>query len=99
MEDNDILDNQSNSGLSAQAKSLFDGMDGIELGDVEIGGMGSGLTDQDQDVQGDQGDSIKGQGDSVDGQSNSIQSGGGFQDTGTSPRRTRSGKVVKYRDE
>jgi hypothetical protein len=92
-------DLECDSELSVLASSLFngmDGMDGIELsqsGDVEMGGTSVGLTDQ-------------------DGQDGQDGQGGGLQDVGsrfgsgkailgvvTSPRRTRSGKVIKYSED
>jgi hypothetical protein len=76
LKDSDAIDIQSDSELSVLASSLFNGMDGIELGqgtssrisDVEIGRTDS------------QGLGI--------GQGIQIE---------TSPQRTWSGKVVKYR--
>jgi hypothetical protein len=90
---------ESDSELLVLASSLFNGIDiediesgqgiGVELGDVEIGRTGSGFTDQDvQDNQDDQGS-----------QGNSVDSRGGVLTVGLSPRRTRSGKVVKYKED
>jgi hypothetical protein len=92
-------DLESDGELSVLASSLFNGMDGIELGqsgDVEMGGTSVGLTDQD----------------GQDSQNGQDSQGGGLQDVGsrfgggkailgagTSPRRTRSGKVVKYSED
>ena len=59
----------------------------IELGDVEIGRIGNSLTNQDS--QDSQGDFLVG----------SRVSDRMIQGAGTSPRRTRSGKVVKYREQ
>lgn len=115
---------ESDGELSVLASSLFNSMEGIESGqgigiksgDIEMGGTGSSLTDQDgqdgwddqddQDIsiggQDDQDDNAGGQDDqddSVGGQDNSVDSGAGVQCARTSPRRTRSGKLVKYMDE
>jgi hypothetical protein len=78
------------------ASSQFNGMDGIELGGVEIGRIGSGSSSgtTDQDVQSDIQDSQDGLGDSID-----TSGRAGAQYVVTSPRRTRSGKLVKYKDE
>jgi hypothetical protein len=88
VEGNDI---QSDGELSLLACDLFDGMDmdGIESGDIEIDGTAAsaGLADQDS-----QGDSLEDGGSRV-GDRMTIQG------AGTSPRRTRSGKVVKYQDD
>jgi hypothetical protein len=84
---------ESDSELSVLASSPFNGMEGIELGDVEMGGTSSGLADQDiKDGQSSQGDSLEDVGGRV---------GGGITilGAGTSPRRTRSGKVIKYSDQ
>jgi hypothetical protein len=101
------LDMESDSELSAMDSSLFNGMEGIEtggveLGEIEMGGTGAGLTDQDgqdgqnsQDCQGGQ----DGQGDSPEDVGSNVGGGITIQDAGTSPRRTRSGKVVKYKDQ
>ena len=81
-EDNNLIDSDggsdsdigSNSDLSMLASSLFDGMEGIEIGgSIELGGGGNvqGILSSDSKVQG------------------SI----------ISPRKTRSGKVIKYREE
>jgi hypothetical protein len=75
LEDNDIIsgrdgDGDSDSELSALASSLFNGMEGIEMGGgIEIGGDGEVLS-------------------GISGSRNT-----------TSPRTTRSGKIVKYQDE
>jgi hypothetical protein len=75
LEDNDIIsgrdgDGDSDSKLSALASSLFNGMEGIEMGGgIEIGGDGEVLN-------------------GISGSRNT-----------TSPRTTRSGKIVKYQDE
>jgi hypothetical protein len=84
---------ESNSELSVLASSLFNGMDmediesgqgiGVELGDVEMGGTRSGLTDQDDQ----------------DDQGNSVDSRVGVPTVGLSPRRTRSGKVVENKED
>jgi hypothetical protein len=77
---------------------------GAELGDIEMGGTGASLTDQ--DVQDDAQDGQDGR-DGQDGQGSGLEEVGGrvgsrvgggvtIQGAGTSPRRTRSGKVVKY---
>ena len=77
------------------ASSLFNSIEGIEtggveLGDVEMGGTSSSLTDQDgQDGQGDSQEDVGGK----------VGGGSTILGAGTSPRRTRSGKVVKYRDD
>jgi hypothetical protein len=96
---------ESESELSVLASSIFNGMEGIEtdraeLGDVEMGGTGGGLIH------------CNIQDNSQDGQDSQDDLGGCLEDTGgrvgngimilgagTSPRRTRSGKVVKYRDQ
>jgi hypothetical protein len=88
-------DSESQSELSVLASSQFDGMDGIEfsqsistkLGNANVGRTSAVLANQ--DVQDNQGNSIDDQGHGIDG-------GVGAQGIGTSPRRTRSGKVVKY---
>jgi hypothetical protein len=65
LEDNDIISSRdSNSELSALASSLFNGMEGIEMG----------------------------------GDSEVLSGISGSRNT-TSPRITRSGKIVKYQDE
>jgi hypothetical protein len=73
------------------------GMDtgGVELGDIEIGGIAGsgGLVDQDS------WDGQHGQGDSLEDVGSRVGGGITIQGTGTSPRRTRSGKIVKYKDE
>ena len=84
---------ESDSELSVLASSLFSGMDmedielgqgiGVELSDVEMGGTGSGLTDQDDQ----------------DDQGNSVDSRVGVPTVGLSPRRTRSGKVVECKED
>jgi hypothetical protein len=83
LQDNDIVTGQSDSELSELASSLFNGMEGIKSGETEIGE----------------------QGDDIDSQDNAIGTGIG---TGigtvigtriaikTSPRRTRSEKVIEY---
>ena len=84
-------DIESDSELSVLASSLFNGIEDIESGrgisvesgDVEMGGTGSGLTDQDDQ----------------DSQGNGVDSGVGVPTVGLSPRRTRSGKVVKYKED
>jgi hypothetical protein len=64
-----------------------------KLGDVEMGGTGASLADQDvQDDQDDQGSGLE----DVGGR---VGSGITIQGAGTSPRRTRSGKILKYNDE
>jgi hypothetical protein len=75
------------------ASSLSDGigMEGVESGDIEMGGIAvsGGLANQDgQDGQ----DSREDVGSIVGGRMT-------IQGAGTSPRRTRSGKIVKYNDE
>ena len=88
VEDNDI---QSDSELSLLASSLFDGMDieGIELSDIEIDGTAAsaGLADQDS-----QGNSLEDVGSRVGGRMT-------IQGAGTSLKCTKSGKVVKYKDD
>lgn len=82
---------ESDSELSVLASSLFNSMDGTEssqgisaeVGNVEMSGTCSGLTAQ--DVQN-------------DGIDTNLSTSIDIQGIGTSPRRTRSGKVVKYRD-
>ena len=67
-------------------------MEGVDLSDIELGGIAgsSGLADQDgQD----------GQGDGLEDVGSRVGGGITIQDAGTSPRRTRSGKVVKYNDD
>lgn len=101
-------DLESQSELSVLASSQFDGMDGIEssqgigvkLGDVELGGTSGGLADQDaqnniQNIQGSQ-DSQGSQIDSIDNANGQVSGGLSVQGAGTSPKRTRPGKV-KYR--
>jgi hypothetical protein len=73
LEDNDIIDTQSNTKLSVLASSIFNGIDGTD----GIDGM----------------DSIK-----SSSQDHGVDSRVIVQGIGISPRRTRSGKVVKYRD-
>jgi hypothetical protein len=91
-------DMESDSELSVLASSLFNGMEGIEtggaeLGDVEMGGTSSGPTDQDgQGGEDGQGDGLE----DIDGRASGGKATLG---AGTSPRRTRSGKEVKYRDQ
>jgi SWIM zinc finger len=80
------LDIERERELSVLASSSLNGMEGIEtggakLGDVELGGIGAGLTGQDGDVE-DVGGRV----------SNRVTTLGAR----TSLRRTRSGKVVKY---
>jgi hypothetical protein len=88
---------ESKSELSILASSQFNGMDsiessqgiGVKLSNLEMGGIGSRLTCWgDQDDQDDQDGSI----DDVSGRVIAIQG------ARTSLRRTRSGKVVKYKD-
>ena len=87
-EDNDI---QSDGLLSKLGSSLFDGMDieGIESGDVEMGGTAGITSLANQDDQG-----KEGQGDSLEDVGSSISTRMTIQGAGISPRRTRSGKVV-----
>jgi hypothetical protein len=94
---------ESDGELSVMASSLFNGMEGIEtggveLGDVEMGGIGSGLADQDgQDGQDGQGNGQgNGEGNGLKGVGSRVSGGTTIQGVGTSPRRTRSGKVLKY---
>jgi hypothetical protein len=84
--------------LSVIASSLFNDIEGIEsgqsitakLGDVEIGGTDANPTIRDnQSVQGSQGSDV----------SDGVGSGTAILGAETSPRRTRSGKIVKYRAE
>jgi hypothetical protein len=69
----ELLD--TNSELSVLASSLFNGMDGIEIG--------GGIIDHE----------------TQDDASGEINSGANIQGVSSSPRRTRSGKIVKYKDE
>jgi hypothetical protein len=88
------------------ASSLFNGMEGIEtsgveLGDIEMGGTGAGLTDQEgQDSQDGQDSGLEDVSYRVGSRVGSkVGSGITIQGARTSPRRTRSGKIVKYKDE
>ena len=91
-------DLESDSELSALANGLFNGMEGIEAdstesGDVEMGGTGSGPTDQDvqddvQDVQ----DGQDGQDGGLEDVGSKVGDGKAILGAGTSPRCTRSGK-------
>jgi hypothetical protein len=79
-------------------------MDSIESSDIEMGSaVGSAsLADQDgqdgQDGQDSQ-DSQDGQDDSMEDIGSRVGGGMTTQGVQTSPRRTRSGKIVKYRDD
>jgi len=77
LEDNDITaccnSNSGSSKLLALASSIFNGMEGIEMGGMEMDGDDEVLSDI----------------------NSSINSHG----ITTSPRKTRSGKIVRYQDE
>jgi hypothetical protein len=87
LEDNNIISAQSDSKLSEPTSSLFNGIEGIQSGNV---GMGES------------GDAEMGRADGVNAQDRVINSkvvGSGMGSgigTEASPRRTRSGKVVQY---
>jgi hypothetical protein len=81
---------ESDSELSVLASSQFMGIDDIELGEgvgVELGDVEMSGTGEVQDSQGD----------GIGSQDHGVDSG--IQGIEISPRRTRSGKVVKYRDD
>ena len=84
------------------ASSLFNSIEGIESShcintDVEIGGIGVGFAVQDdQEAQNDQ-DAQGNQDAQNDELSSAVGSRTVILGAGVSPRRTRSGKIVKYR--
>jgi hypothetical protein len=86
IEDNNI---QSDDELSELASSLFDGMEGIESGSVGMGGTAGSASLADQGRQGEDGQS-----DSLEDVGSRVGSRMIIHGAGTSPRRTRSGKVV-----
>jgi hypothetical protein len=86
VEDNDIQSNSNMEGIETS---------GVELSDTEIGSIAGSSSLADQDSQ----DGQDGQEDVGSRVGSRVGREITIQGAGTSPRHTRSGKIVKYKDE
>jgi hypothetical protein len=104
LEDNDILadednDSNTNSELLVLVSSLFNGIDGLEYSGISSGHMDGGDTDSSNmdcgDMDGSEMDCSDMDGGELDSSDDSTSAPG----IAFSPRKMRSGKVVRYHDE